>query len=330
MPSLDMPRSKLATSIARPCNRRNSAAVFVLSIGASLSTSMAVAAEPPQCAMTHAFDQADKDAAKGTTPVWSDEEGNLMFIAPLNVNTDGTRRSYSVSDFWGQTNALNNLCNAMSDGCEGLGKEALKRRRLMTQAAAAAQWPKDQLAATNLSSQIIPMPGGKPCAEVDGFLVSSTALHKPVVSNACDISNYIDALKVPALVIPKDPKGGQSLFSKRGAKVGDLVIAMPSDTSRTVPGVVGDTGPVNLLGEASIAMNAKLLGKTVEPKNYPDVLKGWQAPRSFVLIFAKSRNTADPCMTQARIEPEAVKRFDAWGGQARARACVKAYTQTLR
>ena len=91
------------------------------------------------CGMKPAFKQKDGNAKNGITAVWSDPQARaLMFIDRLNVNTDGTRRSYSVSDFWGAQTALNNLCNAMSDACAGLDQEGLRQRRLLTQAAAAA------------------------------------------------------------------------------------------------------------------------------------------------------------------------------------------------
>ena len=42
-----------------------------------------------------------------------------------------------------------------------------------------ASLPQAQLVETRLSSAVIVMPGGKPCPEQDGFLVSATALTNP-------------------------------------------------------------------------------------------------------------------------------------------------------
>jgi len=282
-------------------------------------------AQAPACDMTHAFWQADHNATGKRTAVWADQAGNLMFIEKLNVNTDGTRRSYSVDDFWGETRALNNLCNAMSDGCAGLSKPQLRDRRLATQAAAKAGWPADQLKATKLSPSIIPMPGGKPCPETDGFLVSATVLHAAKVLDQCKLDNYVDALAVPAIVIPKGTKKSPSQFLARDVKVGDLVAAMRIDQGDALMAVVGDTGPVDSLGEASIAMNKRLLAKQGEPANYT-VVKSWVVPRSFVLVFKGSRDVAQPYMTTDRIDQDAAKRFEDWGGVARAKACIKAYS----
>ena len=284
----------------------------------------APAPAPPACDMAFSFFQTDKDAKGGRTAVWADAAGNLMFIEKLNVNTDGTRRSYAVGDFWGETRALNNLCNAMSDACAGLSKDQLRARRIATQEAAQAGWPADQLKATRLSPDIIPMPGGKPCPEVDGYLVSATALHAARVTDVCSLDNYADALKVPSIVIPKGSTRFPSQFLARNVKVGDLVAAMRIDQEAPLMAVVGDTGPVDSLGEASIAMNARLLGKQGEPQNYKDV-KTWVAPPTLVLVFAGSRDAAQPYLGTDRIDADAGRRFDAWGGVPRAKACVAAY-----
>lgn len=281
--------------------------------------------------MTRAFDQPDADG-KRSVPVWSG--GNaLLFGTSLNVNTDGTRRSYSVSDFWGERHALNNLCNAMADACGGLNRDQLRQRRILTQRAAAQGWPRDLLRQTRLSPNIIPMPNGRPCAEVDGYLVSATALHRRVITDPCDLSNYVDALAVPALVLPKRIRPGvETRFEIRGARVGDLVAAASADGSRIVYGVVGDSGPARELGEASIAMNGALLGKTQLPTNYTHVRgrspyagQGWQVPFAYVLVFPRTRNTDSPYMERSRIEAAAERRFQEWGGRARLNHCRSEY-----
>jgi len=288
-----------------------------------------------ECGMARVFMQPDGNAKTGTTAVWSDANGTaLLFVESLNVNTDGTRRSYSVDDFWGEKTALNNLCNAMSDRCAGLDKTTLGERRLVTQKAHAAGWPADLLKQTRISSQIIPFKGGKPCPLVDGFLVSATALHKLNVSDVCDINNYLDALTVPAIVVPGNPPGGRSGFAEREVRIGDLAVAMRSGDSNAVYSVVGDTGPSTELGEASIALNGKLLGKTAEPQNYQEVTgrgafkgRGWVVPRAIVLIFPKSRDPKNPFMTVERIEAEGKKRFAEWGGVKRLTACELEYAR---
>jgi hypothetical protein len=287
-----------------------------------------------QCKMSSAFMQPDDNAPTKKTAVWSDAGNSaLFFVESLNVNTDGTRRSYSVEDFWGKSTALNNLCNAMSDGCAGLNSEELRNRRLLTQKAFADGWPAEQLKKTKVSPNIIPFKNGKPCPLVNGYLVSATALHKRNIADVCDITNYVDALIVPALVLPGNPQGGKSGFEIRGARVGDLVVAMLPGSTSPVYAVVGDTGPVRELGEASVALNGKLLGKVAPPQNYDEVRgrapftgRGWVVPRALVLIFPATRDEHNPYLTTPRIEEAAKRRFEEWGGVARLTACATQYT----
>ena len=311
---------------------RGAATALAMLVASVSSGPLALAQTQPTCDMKPAFNQKDLDAPGEKTAVWSDASGSaLLFVEKLNINTDGTRRSYKVSDFWGEKDALNNLCNAMDDACADMTEPQQRERRILTQEAAAKGWPKNLLKATRISPSIIPLKDGRPCPEIGGFLVSATALHKPNVTDACDITNYVDALVTPALVIPKNPKGGQSEFFKRNAKVGDLVVAVRPEMLEPVFGVVGDTGPINKLGEASVAMNGKLLKKTVPPVNYQELRgkgeykgKGWAVPRTAVLVFPGTRDAENPHMTVERIDPAAGERFKQWGGVPRLVACLKA------
>jgi len=290
-------------------------------------------AQSVDCGMSLAFKQAD-NGGKSSIPVWSDKTGKaLLFADTMNINTDGTRRSYSVDDFWGEKTALNNLCNAMSDGCAGLTSDQLRSRRIATQQAKASGWPAAQTAATKISPSIIPFRGGKPCPEVGGYLVSATTLHKAAISDACDISNYADALSVPAIVLPKRAqKGVATPFESRGAQIGDLVVTMSGDGRLIKYAVAGDMGPSKSLGEISLALAADLLGKTSPPANYLEVRgkkpyqgKGWHVGKTYTLIFPRTKNSADPYMTRERIERDAATVFQQWGGEKRLKACSAAY-----
>lgn len=317
----------------RQLNRPSMAAVSRTLVACIASLSAATGAQTtPACDMKPAFQQRDSDAPGGKTAVWSDANGStLLFVDRLNINTDGTRRSYKVADFWGEKDALNNLCNAMKDACAKMTKEQLRERRILTQQAEAKGWPKDMLIATRISPSIIPFKAGKPCPPLDGFLISATALHKPNSADACEISNYVDALKTPALVLPKKPYIGVSDFAQRNARVGDLVVAVRPQLLEPVFGVVGDTGPSNKLGEASVAMNGKLLQKTETPVNYLELRgkspfegKGWAVPPTAVLVFPGTRDAKEPFMTVDRIGTAAGEQYKRWGGPPRLVACLKA------
>jgi hypothetical protein len=294
----------------------------------------ASSANAMECGMAMEFSQPDGSAKGGLTSVWaSKDKSALLFVESLAVNTDGTRRSYSVDDFWGEKDALNNLCNAMSDGCKKLSRDDLRERRIATQKAFADGWPSEQLRNTKISASIIPFKSGKPCPAVDGFLISATSLHRPKITDVCDINNYVDSLVAPAIVIPKNRSETQlSEFALRNAKVGDLVITMVPGASKPVYAVIGDTGPVNELGEGSLALNGKLLGKTKPPANYIEVKgrkqfvgKAWTVPRAIVLIFPGTRDVASPYMTPDRIEESGKRLFESWGGVDRMNACAEEY-----
>jgi hypothetical protein len=168
---------------------------------------------------------------------------------------------------------------------------------------------------------------------VKGFLVSATALHKPRITDVCDIDNYVDALLTPALVLPKNPtKSTLPEFARRNAKVGDLAVAMAPGASEPVFAVVGDVGPAGELGEGSIALNGKLLRKTADPLNYREVTgkgpfkgRAWTVPKAIVVVFPGTRNETDPMMTPDRIEEAGKKRFASWGGVERMKSCAAAY-----
>jgi hypothetical protein len=294
--------------------------------------SAANGAAPPRCDMTSAFRQADEEG-KTTTAVWQDASGtSILFADAMKVNTDGTKRSYSVDDFWGAETALNNLCNASSDKCQSLKTEPQKRaRRLLVQDAKAKSWPVELMKATRLDPGIIPLKDGKPCPEVDGFLVSATALHRATISDVCDLTSYVDALAVNAIVIPRGPLVNgvrqPSQFATRQVKVGDLAAVMSANGSIMTYAVVGDTGPANELGEVSLALAGKLLGKSSPPVNYKEVKSGWAPGKTFILVFSGTRDATDPYMTQARIDTSASAAFAKWGGIDRMKACAVSYIQ---
>ena len=192
-----------------------------------------------------------------------------------------------------------------------------------TQKARVDGWPADELRATQISPDIIPFFEGKPCLEVDGYLVSSTALENRGVPNVCDPSRYVDAMKTPALVVP----GGASGFSGKGVKIGDLVVAVKPGSQQPVYALVGDTGPAGKLGEGSIALAGKLLGKTAEPKNYKEIKNSWQVPKALILVFPGTRHVNDPYSMITELDTAGRAAFLNWGGMERIKACAADYTQ---
>jgi hypothetical protein len=109
-------------------------------------------------------------------------------------------------------------------------------------------------------------------------------------------------------------------------------VAFLRDKPEPVFAVVGDTGPSGELGEGSVALNGRLLGKTAEPVNCQELRgkgafkgKAWVTPPTVVIVFPGTRNAAEPWMTPERIEAAGRPLFEKWGGIERARSCSKSY-----
>jgi hypothetical protein len=94
--------------------------------------------------------------------------------------------------------------------------------------------------------------------------VAATSFTKAKVTpeTACDPTNYLDASKVPFVVVPGDT------FAK--VKTGDIAVGIASG-NRLIYGIVGDKGPPFKTAEASIAFNSKMLGRTTPLVNAKDL-----------------------------------------------------------
>jgi Fungal chitosanase of glycosyl hydrolase group 75 len=127
-------------------------------------------------------------------------------------------------------------------------------------------------AADNLSvvfkTTIVPFHDGAPCmrgpkASDPGYFVAATSFTRTKVTleTACDPTNYLDASKVPFVVVPGDTFGN--------VKTGDIAVGVASG-NRVIYGIVGDKGPPFKTAEASIAFNSKLLDRTTPLVNAAD------------------------------------------------------------
>jgi hypothetical protein len=114
---------------------------------------------------------------------------------------------------------------------------------------------------------------GKPCVfqtgSNKGYFGSLTALQNALSDSAsgeCSYKNQLDQRYIPAIVL----RGDANPLHGYGAKTGDLVIAINPNSGTRVAAVIGDTGDGNRIGEGSVALNMALLGKTDQPKTYPE------------------------------------------------------------
>jgi len=150
-----------------------------------------------------------------------------------------------------------------------------------------------------------------PCRNAGGYFVAATTLQQnaAALSNGCAPSRYMDAETVPFVVLPDDAFGN--------ARAGDLVIGHMAGTpaDRIVYGVVGDTGPIAQFGEASVAFNRALLGKSNPIMNDHDVdaLDISSAPVT-ILVLGGTKALLNGDYSVANIETLGRQEFARWNG----------------
>ena len=281
-----------------------------------------VCAAAGSCGLSAAFTRPDERGTKrvqiyaGTADAQSGGSAPLAFVSDLKVNTDGTRISYKVDDPRAQNGAINDIRNALRSGATVADFERVTRN----------QWEPADETWRVLSANVLEKNSktGKPCVSADNFLVSKTA--DVAVAGGfsrdgdCDQSKWLDALSIPALVVPS-----RSEFQTRKALTRNFVVAMTlNEPRRMVFGIVGDTGPENEIGEASVEMNRILNGLPTGtiPRNGRDAVQRFQAPKSIVLVFTGAPNRLPYPVTPERIAALVKARFDAWGGESRLGACA--------
>ena len=293
---------------------------------------MSVDTHAGACGFQRAFQQSDEGGSEGVQVFQGDPIpalGNgrpLLFITSLKVNTDGTKISYHQKDVTGRSCAtgpaagpcaINNIRNAFRDHTQPESTfEAVRD----------AGYPNPRTWQV-LSPNIIEKNAqtGKPCISSDGYLVSMTAdVAVPGGFNRqgdCDQSKWIDALSIPAFVVP-----GQSRFLALGVAKRSIIVAVsPSASKRVVPGIVGDVGPSKELGEASVAMNRALNGlpEAELPKHRQDAIKRFQAGRTAVLIFPGTAAVLARPITSQRVADGGNDALTKFGGADKLYGCIR-------
>jgi hypothetical protein len=155
----------------------------------------------------------------------------------------------------------------------------------------------------------------------NGYFISSTTLENetPERADGCAPHRYLDAENVPFIVLPKGGFGN--------VKVGDVAIVSRND--KVVYAIVGDGGPATKLGEASIALNARLLGKFGEP--FLNMKATWSldieggSPVS-MLVLGDTRQKLNGDYSAHNVEAVAKQELEHWNGShgsllARFEAC---------
>lgn len=148
-----------------------------------------------------------------------------------------------------------------------------------------------------------------------GFFVSKTSLRNPDYAGALSPLSYVDADAIPYLVLP-----APILRTDGMGEMGDLGYAVDLDTGRATPFVIADEGPVEPLGEASVAFWRALGGQGPNPRNGAGLPPG----RVVYIVFPGSGQEAqlDWPLRPAQIAQAARSRLDRFGGRERLLACA--------
>lgn len=185
---------------------------------------------------------------------------------------------------------------------------------------------------------IPPTSEGYPCtfgpkARFPGYFVAATTLTNTktpdssageIAPKECTPEKFINAEQVPFFVLPGGRVGD--------AKIGDIVVgqAVVGRQERTIFGVVGDAGPAQQFGEASIAFIQGLLGKTGQPVMNSAALNaldiGPEAKVSVaILIMGGTKEALGGDYSRANLERVGREQLAAWGDNdpaRRLRSCL--------
>lgn len=300
----------------------------------ALSAAVALAG---QCGFEHAFTRPDENGTTAVKVYQADPVfglGNrrpLLFITSLKVNTDGTRISYHQndprgrrceSDPAGTPCAINDIRNAYNN---------FQRPISDFESVRDAGYPLPRTWQV-LNPDIIERASGtgKPCVTPDGYLVSMTS--DVAVDGGfnhvgnCDPTKWIDALSIPAIVLPKNTNSNPSQFTAREVGKRSVVVAFSrSATKRVVSGIVGDFGPVKEIGEATVALNGALNGipASDQPKHRQDAKARFQAGRTAILLLPGGEFVLARPIDAARVEAAGKDALDKFGGAEKLYRCIR-------
>ena len=139
-----------------------------------------------------------------------------------------------------------------------------------------------------------------------GYYVSTTAL-ADWTKRPSDPARYVDASKIPYVVLPRE------VARQVGARLGDFAAVFNLRNGKSSPAIFADIGPADSIGEGSVAL-ADRLGVRSSPR------RGGAAGGIFYILFPASGNGRP--RTLEEIETEGDKLLRDWGGPTRVAACT--------
>jgi len=309
--------------------------------GATATVLCLLTAGAPALAQTCDMARIKQHGDAQRTSIYAASTGvaSLYFRADMDVNTDGSPRSYHPDDPRGERLAFNNIANGIGRIRDALGVDITcsPRRgacftRFITTFEASRDAGYDPVGHPRFTTPgIIPwkfnpaLGRSAPCTIASGpfkgYFVSQTALAADPSRDACDQARYLDSQAFNANVLP-----GGAVWKSQGVATdgGDLVVAHDLETGRTAFAINGDAGPAASIGEGSIALTAALKGVTLTGDEPYAQIRALARPRVQYVIFPRDdiRRLAGPTFTQADIDRHGAALFTRWGGPARLAACA--------
>ncbi len=143
-----------------------------------------------------------------------------------------------------------------------------------------------------------------------GYYVSTTSLEDANTRRDADPRKYVDARKIPYIVLPSDVAG------RFGIRLGDFAVVSNQSNGRFAYAyaIYADVGPSGKLGEGSMAL-AKALGLPANPRG------GAVEEGVWFLVFSGSGQGPGKLRTLKEINRSAARLYKTWGGSKRLRAC---------
>jgi hypothetical protein len=140
-----------------------------------------------------------------------------------------------------------------------------------------------------------------------GYYVSTTSLADASARRDADPKKYVDARKIPYIVLPREVAG------RFGIRLGDFAVVSNQSNGRLAYAIYADVGPSGKLGEGSMAL-AKALGLSSNPRG------GGAEDGVMFLVFPGSGRGSGKLRTLKEINRTAARLYKTWGGSKRLRA----------
>lgn len=282
-----------------------------------------VVAEAPQCSMGLGF--VHKTKHHGYRKIY-EGTGSLFFTTPFAVNTDGAPTSYHPDDpFGSQGLAINTICNGANTylpSGEKLNHENCSELVSAFKQARDAGWsgagtPRMEFYGVATRDERRSVPCTISSGPYSGYFVSTTSQPADPSRGNCEQERYLDSLELPFIIYP-----GAAEIRNRGFGKRDVAVLFNPDTGVTEYAIVGDKGPKWGLGEGSVFVSKSLRQISENPTSRRDTYN-FVVNKVHALILTES--SIEPPFTLEKIRAEGKEALDAWGGEARFRACVAEY-----